>query len=92
VEKFGNFLKLRMALTIADYGADKASTAASQTAKDVFTSNADNAKLTFLTAVPNTNPLFEHLVNSGCENFIGTSPFIAFGCQKWQRFLCSIAL
>lgn len=75
-KKFGNSLKLRMALTIADDDAAKAGVAAVQAAAGVFTSNADNAQFTFLSSVPNTNPLFEDLVNSGRQDFVGASPFI----------------
>ncbi|SFQ73594.1 SusD/RagB family nutrient-binding outer membrane lipoprotein [Hymenobacter arizonensis] len=74
--KFGNSLKLRMALTIADDDVAKARTAAVQAAPGVFTSNADNAEFAFLSSVPNTNPLYEDLVNSGRQDFVGASPFI----------------
>jgi hypothetical protein len=74
--KFGNSLKLRMAMTIADDDASKAASAATQAAARVFTSNSDQAQLTFTSAPPNTNPLWEDLVNSGRTDFVGTSYFI----------------
>lgn len=74
--KFGNSLKLRMALTIADDDPTKAKAAAEQAAPNVFTSIDDNAKFAFLEAQPNTNPLYEDLVVSGREDFVGASTFI----------------
>jgi hypothetical protein len=74
--KFGNSLKLRLALTIADDDPGKASTLAAQAAPKVFDSNADQAQLQFTAAPPNTNPLWEDLVNSGRSDFVGSSYFI----------------
>ncbi|ALW87001.1 hypothetical protein AUC43_19100 [Hymenobacter sedentarius] len=74
--KFGNSLKLRMALTIADVDAAKAKTLAEQTVGKVFTANTDNAALAFTSASPNTNPLFEDLIQSNRKDFVGTSFFI----------------
>ena len=74
--KFGNSLKLRMALTIADVDGAKAKALAEQTVGKVFTANADNAVMAFTTAPPNTNPLFEDLVQSNRNDFVGTSFFI----------------
>lgn len=74
--KFGNSLKLRMALTVADDDAPKAKSAAEQAAPKVFTSVGDRAQLTFVASPPNTNPLWEDLVQSGRFDFVGTSFFI----------------
>ena len=74
--KFGNSLKLRMALTIADDDDAKARTAAQQAAPNVFTSVNDRAQLQFVASPPNTNPLWEDLVQSGRADFVGTSFFI----------------
>lgn len=75
-KKFANSLKLRMALTIADVDAGQAKTYAEQAAPNVFISNAQHATLKFLAATPNTNPVWEDLVQSGRKDFIGTSFFI----------------
>jgi hypothetical protein len=74
--KFGNSLKLRMALTIADVDAAKARTAADQTVGKTFTSNDDNAAMAFTDASPNTNPLFEQLVQSNRNDFVGAATFV----------------
>jgi len=73
---FANSLKLRMALTIADADAAKAQTMATQAAPLVFTSNADNADVTFLASTPNSNPLWEDLVQSGRQDFRAADTFI----------------
>ena len=74
--KFGNSLKLRMALTVADVDGAKAKALAEQTVGKVFAANADNATLAFTAASPNTNPLFEDLIQSNRKDFVGTSFFI----------------
>lgn len=74
--KFGNSLKLRMALTIADDDEPKARAAAEQAAPNVFTSSADNATFAFISAQPNTNPLYEDLVVSNRQDFVGASTFV----------------
>ena len=75
-KKFGNSLKLRMALTIADDDNAKAKSAAEQAAPNVFTSVGDHAQLQFVASPPNTNPLWEDLVQSGRRDFVGTSVLI----------------
>jgi hypothetical protein len=75
-KKFGNSLKLRMAITIADDDAPKAKTAAEQAAPNVFTAIGDHAQLQFVASPPNTNPLWEDLVQSGRKDFVGTNVFI----------------
>jgi hypothetical protein len=74
--KFANSLKLRMAITTADVDAARAKTQAEAAASKVFTSNTDNATFAFQRDLPNTNPLWEDLVNSGRHDFVGTSFFI----------------
>ncbi|MBO3273073.1 SusD/RagB family nutrient-binding outer membrane lipoprotein [Hymenobacter defluvii] len=74
--KFANSLKLRMALTIADVNDAQAKTMAASVSGKVLASNADNVDLAFLSTFPNTNPLFEDLVRSGRNDFVGTSFFI----------------
>jgi hypothetical protein len=74
--KFANSLKLRMALTIADAEPAKAQTMAVQAAPKVFKSNADNADVQFLSSSPNTNPLWEDLVQSGRQDFRAANTFV----------------
>ncbi|WP_045687850.1 SusD/RagB family nutrient-binding outer membrane lipoprotein [Hymenobacter sp. AT01-02] len=74
--QFANSLKLRLALTISEVDAAKAGTMVKEVQGKLFTSNEDNAQIAFQTANPNTNPLFEDLVQSGRNDFVGTSFFI----------------
>jgi hypothetical protein len=76
--KFANTLKLRMGITISDIPAESALAQAtvSSAAPFVFTSNLDNADLKYLTATPNTNPLYIDLVASGRDDFVPTNTLI----------------
>jgi hypothetical protein len=75
-KKFANSLKLRLAMNVADVDAGKAKQYVQEAAPGVFTSNADNAKLNFLSTAPSTNPLWEDLIQSGRYDFVGASTFI----------------
>ena len=69
-KKFANGLKLNMGLTLADVDPTTAKTLIEAAAKNVFASSADNAKLTYYDAVPNTNPVWIDLVQSGRHDFV----------------------
>lgn len=69
--KFANSLKLRLALRIAKVNPSKAATMATEAvAGGVFESNSDNASFQYLSADPNTNPVWVDLVQSGRQDFI----------------------
>jgi hypothetical protein len=68
--KFANSLKLRMALLIADADNEAAKEAVESAAPNLFSSNEDNAKVVYLTAPPNTNPIYIDLVASGRHDFV----------------------
>ncbi|WP_192348377.1 SusD/RagB family nutrient-binding outer membrane lipoprotein [Algoriphagus sp. Y33] len=55
--KFGNSLKLKLAMVIADVDPSQAKTLVEAAAPNVFTSNADNATFPYLTSQPNNNPV-----------------------------------
>ncbi|GAB2965919.1 SusD/RagB family nutrient-binding outer membrane lipoprotein [Hymenobacter coalescens] len=78
--KMANSLKLRMAMTTADVDAGRARTlvqeAVNPTNGGVFSSNEDNADVAFSTALPNTNPLYEDLVNSGRRDFVAANTLL----------------
>lgn len=58
-KKFGNSLRLRLAMHLSNVDPTKAaSEAAAAVAAGVFTSNADNAELLYLATSPNRNPIF----------------------------------
>ena len=70
-KKFANSFKLKMGMTIADADAAKAkATVESAVAAGVFTSNADNAVFHYLSAPPNTNPIWVDLVQSNRKDFV----------------------
>jgi hypothetical protein len=59
--KFGNSLKLKLAMIIADADAAKARTLVAAAAPNVFTSNADKAAFPYITSPPNQNPTAANL-------------------------------
>jgi hypothetical protein len=75
--KFGNSLKLRMALRIADVNPGKANTMANEAVNGgVFTSNADNFVFHFLSNPPHNNPIWGSLVQSGRHDFVVANTFV----------------
>jgi hypothetical protein len=73
--KFGNSLKLRMGLMLADLDPAYAKTVVESAAPNVFVSG-DKASLTYLAASPNQNPVYTELVVSGRNDFVITSNLI----------------
>lgn len=67
--KFGNSLKLKFAMTLADVNPSLSQSLAEEAAPNVFTSNEDNAVLAYLDSPPNTNPLWVSLVQSGRSDY-----------------------
>jgi hypothetical protein len=78
--KFANTLKLKMGLVISDIPSETAlaATTVSSAAPLVFASNADSAKLKYLTATPNTNPLYVDLVASGRSDFVPANTLVDY--------------
>lgn len=73
--KFGNSLKLKLGMVIADSDASKAKTLVSEAAGKVFTSNADNAIFPYISAQPNNNPISDNIKGA----FTSREDFIAAG-------------
>lgn len=59
--KFGNSLKLKLAMIIADSDEAKAKKMVSEAAPKVFTSNADKAAFPYISTPPNYNPIAQNL-------------------------------
>jgi hypothetical protein len=74
--KFANSLKLRLALLIFDTDPTKAAALITAAAPNVFTSNADNAVFQYLTAPPNTNPIWDNLVQSNRNYFVPANTLV----------------
>lgn len=76
-KRFANSLKLKMAITIADADPAIAKAAAeSAVASGVFNSNDDSAKFPYISATPNTNPVWIDLIQSGRQDFVAASTII----------------
>ena len=76
--KFGNSLKLRLALVIADSDAAKAKTLIAAAAPNVFTANSDKAAFPYVATPPNYNPVAQNLnpTYSTRQDYVITSVFI----------------
>jgi len=74
--KFANSLRLKMGLVIANTDLPKAVEVVNDAATNVFTSNADNAVLKYLTSEPNTNPIWVDLVKSKRKDYVITSTLL----------------
>ncbi|HYG40546.1 MAG TPA: SusD/RagB family nutrient-binding outer membrane lipoprotein [Cytophagales bacterium] len=76
-KKFANTLKLRLAINISDVDQGKASVMINEAlASGVFTSSEDNAAIPYKLSPPNTNPVWEDLVNSGRHDFVVSNTLI----------------
>ncbi|TAN13622.1 MAG: SusD/RagB family nutrient-binding outer membrane lipoprotein [Chitinophagaceae bacterium] len=76
--KFANSLKLRLGLLIADVDPAKAKTVVESAVQGgVISSNDENAAFKFLSAPPNTNPIWTNLVQSGRNDFVPTNTIVS---------------
>lgn len=75
---FGNSLKLRLALVIADSDAAKAKTLIAAAAPNVFTKNADKAAFPYIASPPNYNPVAQNLniLYSTRQDYVVTSVIV----------------
>lgn len=74
--KFGNTLKVRMAITIADADNAKAKSAVETAYGNAFGSNDDDCMLHYLTSSPNYNQLYADLVASGRHDFVPANTIV----------------
>jgi hypothetical protein len=77
-KKFGNSLKLRMGLIIADSDDAKAKTIVAAAAPNVFDSNTDKAIFPYVDSPPNYNPIAQNLNPrySTRQDYVAASTFI----------------
>lgn len=74
---FANSFKLKMGMLLADVNPTLArTTVEAAVTAGVFTSNGQNAEFDFLSAPPNTNPVWEDLVQSGRKDFVAASTIV----------------
>jgi hypothetical protein len=75
-KKFGNSLKLKLGITLADADATLSKTTVeSAISGGVFESNDDNALFPFMTAT-HTNPLYEDIIQSGRNDFVPANTIV----------------
>lgn len=74
--KFANSLKMRMAIQLSDVDANAAQTAIAEASPNAFASNEDNLTVKFTSTPPNTNPVWEGLVQSGRNDFVASNTLI----------------
>ncbi|WP_431242989.1 SusD/RagB family nutrient-binding outer membrane lipoprotein [Flavobacterium sp. P21] len=76
--KFANSVKLKLGINLKASGLESAIADAAilSASKNVLSSNADNAKISYETNVPNTNPLYVDLVFGGRHDFVPAKPFV----------------
>lgn len=73
---FANSLKLKMGMTLADADAAKAKSMVESAAAGAIASNDDNVVFHYLSAPPNTNPIWVDLVNSGRKDFVAANTIV----------------
>src|SRR5690606_38273963 len=75
--KFGNTLKLRMGMTLADVDAALSkATVESAVSGGVFASNDDTAEYAYSAAAPNNNPVNDNLVLSGRNDYVAAQTLV----------------
>jgi len=74
--KFGNSLKIKIGINLADFDADLAQATIESAADGAMTSNADNALFGFQGASPNANEIYEELVLTGRHDFVAANTIV----------------
>ncbi|MBW8685383.1 SusD/RagB family nutrient-binding outer membrane lipoprotein [Chitinophaga rhizophila] len=76
--KFGNSLRLKLGLNALDETttAAAATTAINEAASNVISSNAENFRLQYLPAQPNTNPIWIDLVQSNRADYVPANTLV----------------
>ncbi|MBP7821668.1 MAG: SusD/RagB family nutrient-binding outer membrane lipoprotein [Saprospiraceae bacterium] len=70
-------LKLRMAMVIADVDPTKAASAASSAISNgVISSNSQNVAFKYESGTPNTNPVWNDLIQSGRKDFVAANTIV----------------
>ena len=73
---FGNSIKLRLGMRIADVDPTKAASLVSDAAGNIITDNSQNATVQYQSATPNTNPLWVDLVQSNRKDFLPADTYV----------------
>lgn len=76
-KKLANSFKLKMGMTLADVDPAKAkATVESAVAGGLISSNAENADIAYTSAPPNTNPVWDDLVQSNRKDYVAASTIV----------------
>jgi hypothetical protein len=75
-KKFANGLKLKIGLALVDADPATAKTLIEAASKGVLASNDDNAKLSYEGSLPNTNPVWIDLVQSGRKDYVPANTIV----------------
>lgn len=75
---FANTLKLQLGMMLADVDANKAKAMVEAAAPGAISSNAENVAFHYLSAPPNTNPVWVNLVQSGRKDFVAANTIVDF--------------
>jgi hypothetical protein len=76
-KKFANSLKLKLGIRLTDVNPTlAASTVSSAVIAGVFASNADNATFQYEGATPNTNPVWNSLVESNRNDYVAANTIV----------------
>jgi hypothetical protein len=74
--KFGNSLKIKLGITIADANDGLAKSTIASGVAGAFTSHADDALVHYFSASPNYNPIYDDLVASGRNDFVPANTIV----------------
>ena len=75
-KKFGNTVKLKLGITLADAEPQKAKTAVEAAAPNALQSNGDNVSFKYLTTTPNTNPLWVDQVQGHLIDYVAGATLV----------------
>jgi hypothetical protein len=79
--KFANSVKLKMGMILADIPEQASlskTTVEDAVTAGVFTSNLDNARIKYMSSSPNTNPIYQDLVESERHDFVPANTLVDY--------------
>jgi hypothetical protein len=74
--KFGNTLKIKLGITIADVNEASAKSAIESAIGGAFQSSADNCLMPYLSASPNQNPIHREIVLTGRKDYVPANTIV----------------
>lgn len=74
--KFGNSLKIKIAISMADVNSATAKTVIESSAASAFTSSADDCLFPYVPSSPNYNPVYADIVTTGRKDFVPANTLV----------------